>query len=60
LILYKLVSARDRDMSDVQAIVKRQKGLDAVYLRKWADWWDKEGVEGTRKRLDAVLSSRHS
>ena len=38
LIIYKLVSARDRDMTDVKAIVKRRRNLDAGYIRKWAKW----------------------
>lgn len=55
LLVYKLVSARDRDLMDVRALVKRQTGLDVAYARKWADWWEKEGVEGIRKRLDGLL-----
>lgn len=51
LLIYKLVSWRDRDVMDAHAIVKRQKGLDLEYLRKWAAWWEKEGVEGIPKRL---------
>ena len=56
LLIYKLVSARDRDLMDVRALVKRQKTLDLPYVRKWADWWEKEGIEGLRKRVDGVLS----
>lgn len=55
LVLYKLISGRDRDLMDVRAVVKRQKALDAAHLRKWADWWEKEGVKGIRKRVDGLL-----
>jgi hypothetical protein len=51
LVLYKLVSWRDRDVMDVHAIVKRQgKALDAAYLRKWVAWWEKQGIEGIAER----------
>jgi len=55
LVIYKLVSARDRDNLDITGIVKRQKPLDLAYLRKWAAWWEKEGIEGIRKRLEGFL-----
>lgn len=55
LLIYKLVSARDRDRMDIQSIVARQKGLDRAYLRHWADWWAKEGVPGVRTELDRLL-----
>ena len=55
LIIYKLVSARDRDMMDVKAIVKRQRNLDVPYIRKWAKWWEKEGITGLRRRVEALL-----
>jgi len=50
LLIYKLVSWRDRDVMDVHAIVARQKLLDLAYLRKWVTWWVKQGVGevGTR------------
>jgi len=52
LVLYKLVSWRDRDVMDVHAIVKRQgKALDLAYLRKWVAWWEKEGVEEVSERF---------
>lgn len=50
LLVYKLVSWRDRDVMDVHAIVKRQKGLDLAYLKKWIGWWEKQGIEGISKR----------
>ena len=51
LLIYKLVSWRDRDVMDVNAIVKRQKSLDAAYLKKWIAWWEKQGIEGIAKRF---------
>ena len=51
LLIYKLVSWRDRDIMDVHAIVQRQKSLDQAYLRKWIAWWEKQGVEGVAKRF---------
>src|SRR5215467_108228 len=39
LLVYKLVSWRERDVLDVHAIVRRQKTLDAAYLKKWIAWW---------------------
>jgi len=51
LLIYKLVSWRDRDIMDVHAIVQRQKSLDQTYLRKWIGWWEKQGVEGVAKRF---------
>ena len=51
LLIYKLVSWRDRDVMDVNAIVKRQKSLDGAYLKKWIAWWEKEGLEGIAKRF---------
>jgi len=56
LIVYKLVSARDRDLMDVRQIGKRQRRLDAEYLRKWAAWWEREGIVGMRRRVEAVLA----
>jgi len=56
LIIYKLVSARDKDVMDVKQIGKRQKSLDAAYLRKWAAWWEREGIAGMRRRVEAVLA----
>jgi hypothetical protein len=44
LLIYKLVSWRDRDIMDVHAILQRQKSLDLPYLRKWIAWWEKQGV----------------
>lgn len=55
LVIYKLISGRDRDLMDVRAIFKRQKELDVSHLRKWADWWEKEGVKGIRKRVDGLI-----
>jgi hypothetical protein len=54
LLVYKLVSWRDRDVMDVRAIVSRQTSLDRAYLRKWAAWWEKEGVAGVGKRLEEL------
>jgi predicted nucleotidyltransferase len=54
LLVYKLVSWRERDVLDVHAIVKRQKSLDAAYLRKWVGWWEKEGIEEIRARFDGL------
>jgi len=51
LLIYKLVSWRDRDIMDVHAIMQRQKSLDQAYLRKWIAWWEKQGVEGVAKRF---------
>jgi hypothetical protein len=56
LLVYKLVSGRDRDVLDIRAIVKRQKGLDVAYLKKWAAWWEKEGVKGIQARLEKHLA----
>lgn len=50
LLVYKLVSWRDRDVMDVHAILKRQKALDGAYLHKWIAWWEKQGIEGIAKR----------
>ncbi len=57
LVIYKLVSARDRDMMDVRQIARRQKGLDVPYLRKWAAWWEREGIAGMRKRVEVLLAA---
>jgi hypothetical protein len=54
LLIYKLVSWRDRDIMDVNAIVKRQKALDLAYLKKWTGWWEKQGIEGVAKRFDEL------
>jgi hypothetical protein len=54
LLVYKLVSWRERDMLDVHAIVKRQKSLDLPYLKKWIAWWDKEGIDGVRGRFEEL------
>ncbi len=51
LLVYKLVSWRERDVMDVHAIVQRQKSLDLTYLKKWIAWWEKEGLEGIAKRF---------
>jgi hypothetical protein len=54
LLIYKLVSWRDRDVMDANAISKRQKALDLAYLRKWIAWWEKQGVEGVRERFQGL------
>ena len=54
-MIYKLVSDREQDRVDVQAIVRRQKALDRAYLKKWAAWWEEQGIEGIVKRLEALL-----
>lgn len=51
LLIYKLVSWRERDVLDVHSIVKRQKDLDVVYLKKWIAWWEKEGIKGLTQRF---------
>ena len=58
LLVYKLVSWRDRDVMDVHAIVKRQKHLDLAYLKKWIGWWEKQGVEEIGKRYAELALSR--
>src|SRR5258706_200395 len=58
LLIYKLVSWRDRDVMDVHAIVKRQKSLDLAYLKKWIAWWDKQGIEGISRRFTDLALSR--
>jgi hypothetical protein len=55
VVVYKLVSARERDVLDIGGIVKRQKHLDLAYLRKWADGWEAEGIKGIRRRLEGFL-----
>jgi hypothetical protein len=57
LLVYKLVSNRDRDAFDIQAILRRQKSLDLAYVRRWAAWWEKEGITGLRQRLESLLSA---
>lgn len=57
LIIYKLVSDRDRDVMDIRAIAKRRKDLDAAYLRKWAAWWEKQGIKGVARRLEEHVFS---
>ncbi len=57
LVLYKLVSDREQDRVDVRAVFKRQKSLDAAYLRKWARWWEDQGIEGIVRRLEALLGA---
>jgi len=54
LIIYKLVSSRDRDLLDVRAITARQKNLDAAYLKKWAAWWQKEGVKDIVHQIEVL------
>lgn len=56
LIIYKLVSARDRDLLDIRQIARRQRRLDANYLRRWAAWWEREGISGLRRRVEAILT----
>ena len=58
LLIYKLVAWRDRDVMDVNAIVKRQKSLDHAYLKKWIAWWDKQGIDGITARFAALPLSR--
>ena len=50
LLIYKLVSWRERDVLDVHSIVRRQKDLDTAYLKKWIAWWEKEGIKGLTQR----------
>lgn len=57
VIIYKLVAGRDQDLIDVGHIVRRQKDLDKAYLRKWADWWEAQKIEGIRKRLEKLLAA---
>jgi len=56
LLLYKLIAGRDRDTMDAKSIVRRQTTLDTVYLKKWAAWWEKEGVAGMKKRLEDSIA----
>ncbi|MBI4565158.1 MAG: hypothetical protein HY716_10745 [Planctomycetes bacterium] len=56
VILYKLVSGRPVDLVDISGIISRQSGLDEAYLRRWADWWELEGVKGIRSILEVKLS----
>jgi hypothetical protein len=55
LVLYKLIAFRDKDRLDIESVVRRQERLDEAYLRKWAAWWEKEGIEGMKKRLESSL-----
>ncbi|HLY75492.1 MAG TPA: nucleotidyl transferase AbiEii/AbiGii toxin family protein [Planctomycetota bacterium] len=54
LLIYKLVSWRDRDVMDVHAIIQRQKSLDQTYLRKWIGWWEKQGIAGVEERYSGL------
>lgn len=56
LIVYKLVSSRDQDLIDVRQIVRRQRNLDVDYLRRWAAWWEREGISRLRRRIEAILA----
>jgi len=56
VIIYKLVSARDRDLMDVRQIARRQRRLDSNYLRRWAAWWEHEGIAGLRRRVEVLLA----
>jgi hypothetical protein len=58
LLVYKLVSMRDRDVMDIHAIVKRQKSLDIAYLKKWSSWWEKQGIQGMEQRLAVTFQRR--
>ena len=58
LVVYKLVSSRDRDLMDLRALFKRQKSLALAYLKKWAAWWEKEGIEGIQKRLEGLAGAK--
>lgn len=57
LVIYKLVSGRDRDLLDVRRIGERQEALDAAYLRRWARWWEEQGVAGIARRVEALLKA---
>jgi len=58
LIIYKLISSRPKDAGDLDAIIRRQKDLDAAYLRKWAAWWDKQDDAGIGKKLEELLATK--
>jgi nucleotidyltransferase AbiEii toxin of type IV toxin-antitoxin system len=58
LLVYKLVSYRDRDVMDLHAIVKRQKTLDVAYLKKWIAWWEKQGIDGIAGRFSELGLAR--
>ncbi len=60
VVIYKLVSGRDRDLMDVRQIGLRQKSLDASYLRKWASWWERQGIEKISRRVEALLAGAKS
>ncbi|MBI2931502.1 MAG: nucleotidyl transferase AbiEii/AbiGii toxin family protein [Planctomycetes bacterium] len=55
LLIYKLVSGRKRDLLDAQIVRRRRQALDAAYLRKWGDWWEREGVRRIRQRVEGLL-----
>jgi len=57
IIVYKLVSGRDRDLMDIRQIVKRQTQLDRPYLKKWTDWWEEQGVKKISEKLEALFSA---
>jgi hypothetical protein len=57
LIIYKLVSGRDRDLPDALSVARRQS-LDATYLRHWAEWWHDQGVEKILDQVEEVLVSK--
>lgn len=54
VVVYKLVSGRDRDLLDVRAIRERQRDLDLAYLRKWAKWWAGHGEPAAATRLEGL------
>lgn len=56
MIIYKVVSGRERDLVDARSIGRRQQGLDAEYLRRWAQWWESEEVNGVRARVEEILA----
>jgi hypothetical protein len=58
LLIYKLIADREKDRLDIETIVARQEKLDLVYLRKWAGWWEREGIPKMKDRLERMLKAK--
>ena len=62
LVLYKMISAftnpeRTRDLADVEAVFRRMgSSLDAGHLRKWATFWEGEGIQGMVARVEELVA----
>jgi len=46
---------RDPDLLDARAVRLRRPQMDAAYLRTWAEWWEREGVEKIQERLENLM-----